>query len=77
MIGQGEDQMRVAVPIKYFKHPLFIQLLQEAVVLGFDQKGAITIPCHVQQFQQVRGTIDKEKCLHRHHHHHEYKISSY
>ncbi|KAF6153706.1 hypothetical protein GIB67_000939 [Kingdonia uniflora] len=71
MVGQGEDQMRVVVPVKYFKHPLFMQLLQEAEEeFGFDQKGTIKIPCHVKQFQYVREMIDKEKSLYRHHHHH-------
>ncbi|KAF6165468.1 hypothetical protein GIB67_028027 [Kingdonia uniflora] len=77
MVGQGEDQMRVVVPVKYFKHPLFMQLLQEAEEFGFDQKGIINIPCHIQEFQQVRGMIDKEMSLHRHHHYFEYKISSF
>ncbi|KAF6153711.1 hypothetical protein GIB67_000944 [Kingdonia uniflora] len=64
MVGQGEEEMRVVVPVKYFNHPLFMQLLKEAEEeFGFDQKGTIKIPCHVQQFQQVRGydSIAKER----------------
>ncbi|KAF6142052.1 hypothetical protein GIB67_038020 [Kingdonia uniflora] len=55
-----------------------MKLLQEAEEeFEFNQRGTINIPCHIQQFQQVRGMIDKENSLHRHHHHHEYKISSF
>ncbi|XP_058086103.1 auxin-responsive protein SAUR32-like [Magnolia sinica] len=70
MVGQGEEQQRFVVPIIYFNHPLFMQLLKEAEEeYGFDQKGPITIPCHVAQFQYVQGIIDKENSLHHQHHH--------
>ncbi|KAG2395378.1 Auxin-responsive protein [Vigna angularis] len=63
-VGQGEDQQRFVVPVMYFNHPLFMQLLKEAEEeYGFDQKGTITIPCHVEQFRNVRGIIDSEKSL--------------
>ncbi|KAK7275417.1 hypothetical protein RIF29_16533 [Crotalaria pallida] len=59
--GQGEEKQRFVVPIVYFNHPLFIQLLKEAEEeYGFDQKGTITIPCHVEQFRNVQGLIDRE-----------------
>ncbi|KAK4379158.1 hypothetical protein RND71_001020 [Anisodus tanguticus] len=65
-VGQEEEeQQRFVVPVSYFNHPLFIQLLKEAEeVYGFHHKGTITIPCHVEQFRCVQGKIDK------HHHHH-------
>lgn len=67
---QGEEQQRFVVPVVYFNHPLFMQLLKEAEEeYGFDQKGAITIPCHVEEFRYVQGKIDRENSL-RHHHHH-------
>lgn len=70
-VGQGEDQQRFIVPVLYFNHPLFMQLLKEAEEeYGFDQKGTITIPCHVQEFRHVQGMIDKEWSLHHHHHQH-------
>ncbi|KAK9122264.1 hypothetical protein Syun_019881 [Stephania yunnanensis] len=71
MVGhQGEEQQRFVVPVMYFNHPLFMQLLKEAEEeFGFDQKGTITIPCHVEEFRQVRGLIDQERSLTHHHHH--------
>ncbi|XP_061372887.1 auxin-responsive protein SAUR32-like [Gastrolobium bilobum] len=66
---QGEEQQRFVVPVMYFNHPLFMQLLKEAEEeYGFDQKGTITIPCHVEEFRNIRGLIDREKSLHHHHH---------
>ncbi|MBA0583982.1 hypothetical protein Gorai_014817 [Gossypium raimondii] len=72
MVGsQGEERQRFVVPVMYFNHPLFMRLLKEAEEeYGFDQKGTITIPCHVEEFRNIRGLIDKEKSLHHHHHHH-------
>ncbi|OIT01856.1 auxin-responsive protein saur32 [Nicotiana attenuata] len=66
-VGQAEEeQQKFVVPVSYFNHPLFIQLLKEAEeVYGFDHKGNITIPCHVEQFRCVQGEIDK----HQYHHH--------
>lgn len=67
-VGQGEEKERFVVPVIYFNHPLFMQLLKEAEEeYGFDHKGPITIPCHVEEFRNVRGMIDRE---HHHHHHH-------
>ncbi|XVF22311.1 hypothetical protein REPUB_Repub12eG0161900 [Reevesia pubescens] len=67
--SQGEEQQRFVVPVMYFNHPLFMQLLKEAEEeYGFDQKGTITIPCHVEEFRNVRGLIDREKSLDHHHH---------
>ncbi|OVA04751.1 Auxin-induced protein [Macleaya cordata] len=58
MVGQGEEQQRFVVPVLYFNHPLFMQLLKEAEEeFGFDQKGTITIPCHVEEFRQVQGHV--------------------
>lgn len=71
-VGQeGEEPQRFVVPVLYFNHPLFLQLLKEAEeVYGFDQKGTITIPCHVEEFRTVRGLIDREKSFHHHQSHH-------
>ncbi|XP_039043800.1 auxin-responsive protein SAUR32-like [Hibiscus syriacus] len=60
--SQGEEQQRFVVPVMYFNHPLFLHLLKEAEdEYGFDQKGTITIPCHVEQFRNVQCLIDREK----------------
>ncbi|CAA3022052.1 auxin-responsive protein SAUR32-like [Olea europaea var. sylvestris] len=67
-VGQGENQQRFVIPVIYFNHPLFIQLLKEAEEeYGFDQKGTITIPCHVEEFRNIQGMIDREN-HHSHHH---------
>ncbi|PKA64186.1 Auxin-induced protein 15A [Apostasia shenzhenica] len=59
--GEGEEQRRFVVPVEYVNHPLFLGLLKEAEEeFGFDQKGAITLPCHVEEFQHVRGIIDRD-----------------
>uniref|UniRef100_A0A5B7B1M2 Uncharacterized protein n=1 Tax=Davidia involucrata TaxID=16924 RepID=A0A5B7B1M2_DAVIN len=69
MVGQGEEQQRFIIPVIYINHPLFMQLLKEAEEeYGFDQKGPINIPCHVEEFRYVQGMIDKEKSHHHHHH---------
>ncbi|GMY09057.1 auxin-responsive protein SAUR32-like [Fagus crenata] len=67
-VGQGEEQQRFVVPVIYFNHPLFMQLLKEAEEeYGFDQKGTITIPCHVEEFRYVQGMIDREKSQYHNH----------
>ncbi|KAI4328959.1 hypothetical protein L6164_021269 [Bauhinia variegata] len=69
-VGQGEEQQRIVVPVLYLNHPLFAQLLKEAEEeYGFEyHEGAITIPCHVEEFRYIQGTIEREKSLHHHHH---------
>nr|XP_027103521.1 auxin-responsive protein SAUR32-like [Coffea arabica] len=68
---EGEEQQRFIIPVIYINHPLFMQLLKEAEEeYGFDHKGPLNIPCHVEEFRQVQGIIDKESSLHHHHHHH-------
>ncbi|KAF5731989.1 indole-3-acetic acid-induced protein ARG7-like isoform X1 [Tripterygium wilfordii] len=70
-VGQGEEQQRFVVPVIYFNHPLFMQLLKEAEEeYGFDQKGTITIPCHVEEFRYVQGMIDREQSFHHQNQHH-------
>ncbi|GFY81552.1 SAUR-like auxin-responsive protein family [Actinidia rufa] len=64
-VGQGPQQQRVVVPVMYLNHPLFMLLLKEAEEeFGFDQKGTITIPCHVEEFRYVQAMIDKEHHQH-------------
>ncbi|XP_057503393.1 auxin-responsive protein SAUR32-like [Actinidia eriantha] len=68
VVGQGKEQQRVVVPVIYINHPLFMKLLKEAEEeYGFDQKGPINIPCHVDEFRYVKGIIDKQESLHHHH----------
>ncbi|CAH8275697.1 unnamed protein product [Arabidopsis lyrata] len=54
----GDDTRRVVVPVIYFNHPLFGELLEQAErVYGFDQPGRITIPCRVSDFEKVQMRI--------------------
>ncbi|XP_057249470.1 auxin-responsive protein SAUR32 [Beta vulgaris subsp. vulgaris] len=74
---EGEEKLeRFVIPIVYTNHPKFLDLLKEAEEeYGFNQKGPITIPCHVEQFRHVQGLIDREYHMmnypHHHHHHHD------
>lgn len=72
--GRGEEMQRFVVPVEYVNHPLFARLLREAEEeYGFEHKGTIRIPCHVEDFRLVRGAIDREIAGHGHghglHHH--------
>lgn len=71
MVGpSGEElQQRFVIPVFYINHPLLLQLLKEAEEEhGFDHKGPITIPCHVDHFRTVLDMIVKDKSFHQHHH---------
>jgi len=58
-VGQKDgDFHRVLVPVMYFNHPLFSQLLKEAEEeYGFNQQGGITIPCRYSEFERVHTRI--------------------
>ena len=74
--AQAEEE-RFVVPVGYLKHPLFVGLLKEAEEeYGFQQQGAITIPCGIDNFRRVQGIIDHRQKgglisggHHSHHHH--------
>ncbi|KAE9610768.1 hypothetical protein Lal_00021165 [Lupinus albus] len=56
--GDGEF-CRVLVPVIYFNHPLFGELLNKAEkVYGFEHQGGITIPCRVAEFERVKTRIE-------------------
>lgn len=58
-VGQKDgDCHRVLVPIVYFNHPLFGELLREAEKeYGFCHEGGITIPCLYSDFERVKTRI--------------------
>ncbi|PRQ57540.1 auxin-responsive protein SAUR36-like [Rosa rugosa] len=58
-VGQKDgDFHRVLVPVIYFNHPLFGQLLKEAEQeYGFTHPGGITIPCPISDFESVKTRI--------------------
>ncbi|XP_047341385.1 auxin-responsive protein SAUR36-like [Impatiens glandulifera] len=54
----GDDAQRFLVPVIYFNHPLFGDLLKETEnKFGYDFPGGIQIPCPVSDFQKVQTTI--------------------
>ncbi|KAJ6955175.1 auxin-responsive protein SAUR36-like [Populus alba x Populus x berolinensis] len=58
-VGQKDGEFhRVLVPLMYFNHPLFGELLREAEEeYGFNQLGGITIPCRFSEFERVQTRI--------------------
>ncbi|KAG8084173.1 hypothetical protein GUJ93_ZPchr0010g10675 [Zizania palustris] len=59
--AEGEEQRRFAVPVGHLRHPLFGALLEEAErEYGFEQQGAIAIPCRVDRFVHVEHLIDRD-----------------
>ncbi|XP_042506353.1 auxin-responsive protein SAUR36-like [Macadamia integrifolia] len=49
---------RFLVPVMYFNHPLFAELLRETErEYGFRHPGGIIIPCHVSDFENVKTRI--------------------
>ncbi|XP_068344606.1 auxin-responsive protein SAUR36-like [Pyrus communis] len=58
-VGQKDgDFHRVLVPIIYFNHPLFGQLLREAEEeYGYEHDGGITLPCPMSDFESVKTRI--------------------
>nr|AMQ09595.1 small auxin up regulated protein [Boehmeria nivea] len=58
-VGESQDEtQRYLVPVIYFNHPLFGELLKEAErVFGFNHPGRITIPCGPSEFEKVQMRI--------------------
>ncbi|OEL29076.1 hypothetical protein BAE44_0009906 [Dichanthelium oligosanthes] len=53
-VGGGEASLRYVVPVVYFNHPMFGELLKEAEEeFGFHHPGGITIPCPAARFEQA------------------------
>jgi len=63
-VGQKDGEFhRVLVPLIYFNHPLFGELLREAEEeYGFNQQGGITIPCRFSEFERVQTRIKSGSC---------------
>ena len=57
----GDMPHRAVVPIAFFNHPLFVELLQKAEKeFGYRQSGGITIPCPVSDFEGVCAVVAAE-----------------
>ncbi|KAK4338291.1 hypothetical protein RND71_042778 [Anisodus tanguticus] len=53
-----DDTCRIVVPVMFFNHPLFAELLREAeMVYGYNHSGGIQIPCRVSEFENVKSRI--------------------
>ncbi|XP_016491284.1 auxin-induced protein X10A-like [Nicotiana tabacum] len=53
-----DDTCRVVVPVIYFNHPLFADLLREAeMTYGYNHSGGIQIPCRISEFENVKSRI--------------------
>ncbi|OMP02191.1 Auxin responsive SAUR protein [Corchorus capsularis] len=69
-VGDAEGATRrVVVPVIYFNHPLFGELLKESErVYGFNHSGGITLPCGISEFEKVKMRIaDWDHCRRKHH----------
>ncbi|XP_016473110.1 auxin-responsive protein SAUR36-like [Nicotiana tabacum] len=53
-----DDTCRIVVPVIYFNHPLFANLLREAeMIYGYNHSGGIQIPCPISEFENVQSRI--------------------
>ncbi|KAA8521893.1 hypothetical protein F0562_012793 [Nyssa sinensis] len=71
-VGEKEDDtQRFLVPVIFFNHPLFGDLLSEAEkVYGFNHPSGIQIPCRISEFENIQMRIAAsaaggEKCNRR------------
>lgn len=58
-VGEEDGEFRrVLVPVIYFNHPLFSELLKETEKeFGFEHPGGITIPCQLTEFERVKERV--------------------
>nr|DAD45483.1 TPA_asm: hypothetical protein HUJ06_003713 [Nelumbo nucifera] len=57
-VGQKDDGLhRFLVPVIYFNHPLFTDLLREAGEHGFHHPDGITIPCQIAELESIQTKI--------------------
>ncbi|GFP87373.1 auxin-induced protein x10a [Phtheirospermum japonicum] len=55
------DFQRILVPVVYFNHPMFGDLLRESEKeYEFDQLGRLTIPCRISEFERVQTRIEQD-----------------
>ncbi|TMX00902.1 hypothetical protein EJD97_025672 [Solanum chilense] len=64
-VGQRDgDCKRVLVPVIYFNHPLFSELLREVEdEYGFNYSGGITIPCRISEFERIQTRIKQGRVV--------------
>ncbi|KAK6920291.1 Small auxin-up RNA [Dillenia turbinata] len=55
---KDDDPHRFLVPVIYFNHPLFSELLRDAEEeFGYHHPGGITIPCRISEFERIQTRI--------------------
>ncbi|KAF8378807.1 hypothetical protein HHK36_030156 [Tetracentron sinense] len=60
-VDNGEPK-RFIVPLNYLTHPVFVTLLEQAAEeFGFDQEGALTIPCRWSELDRILAEKWKER----------------
>lgn len=66
----GQEHQRFVIPVPYLNHPLFEGLLKAAEQeFGFNQNGALLIPCEVPDFEETRKRVKKSQGTHIRAHH--------
>ncbi|XP_034688923.1 auxin-responsive protein SAUR50-like [Vitis riparia] len=49
-----DEPKRFVVPLNFLTHPTFLKLLEQAAEeYGFDQEGALTIPCRPSELESI------------------------
>ncbi|KAB1228177.1 Auxin-induced protein 10A5 [Morella rubra] len=50
----GDEPRRFVVPLSCLTHPVFLSLLEQAAEeYGFDQEGALTVPCQPSELERI------------------------
>ncbi|XP_010241823.1 PREDICTED: auxin-responsive protein SAUR32-like [Nelumbo nucifera] len=62
-VDDGEPK-RFVVALNYLTHPAFLRLLEQAAEeFGFDQEGALTIPCRPSEIERILAEQwGRERC---------------
>ncbi|GLJ31389.1 hypothetical protein SUGI_0629840 [Cryptomeria japonica] len=73
-IQVGREQQRYVIPILYLSHS-FITKLEAEKEFGYDQRGTLTLPCDLDDFEQLKWLIDREETPNFHHKYISYLLS--
>ncbi|GLJ31387.1 hypothetical protein SUGI_0629800 [Cryptomeria japonica] len=66
-IQVGRKHQRYVIPILYLTHPFITKLLVEAEnEFGYEQRGTLTLPRDLDDFEQLKWLIDREETLNFH-----------
>ncbi|EXC16180.1 hypothetical protein L484_024348 [Morus notabilis] len=57
---KDDEKKRFVVKLKYLTSPMFLRLLEQAEEeYGFEQTGALVVPCKPQELNKILGTHDE------------------